>query len=201
MKKLLETSLYLKFAIVHLIYNTARVLADSTITIDQAPAFTSLRGCAQQCLYCPTTCGANFFYFSGDLGANIGCQQGKVTTPHYYDSCFCRRDLASSASSYLSSCVTLSCSTQTADVTAAVGLYDQYCGFDKSPVVTTSGSSSLVAATMAAPAATSAIMSTRGSSSLVTATMAAPAASSTIMSTGPPGNGTATPSSFLGMDC
>ena len=84
------------------------ISAQGSFTLTSLAAYTSLRACAYQCF--------------GAYGLVYDLQCGNP----YQDSCVCRTDLTASASTYLSSCVTSSCSN-TNDVTSAVSLYGNYC--------------------------------------------------------------------------
>ena len=96
-------------------------------TITALPAYSSLRACAQNCIWqsglgCETDV----------LGATIGCANGDACfTPKVaaYNSCYCRTDLQNTAMSYLSTCVRNSCTegAYTADLSAVQSLYGGYC--------------------------------------------------------------------------
>ena len=126
------------------------VIADPTISITAVPAYTSLRVCARECLYCPS-CG-----FGGDLGSEIKCQDGDQS-PTYDDRCFCRRDLASSGSSFLTTCINTACSSISADINSAISVYNNYCGFDKSPI-TSSPVAQQTISSKAVPGSTSSLI-------------------------------------------
>jgi len=84
-------------------------VATQTLTITSLSAYSSLRTCAQPCV---NTQG---------FPANLRCG------PRYLDSCVYRRDLASSASSFITYCVMSLCNSLTVDVNSAVALYNEYC--------------------------------------------------------------------------
>jgi hypothetical protein len=84
-----------------------------TITIDSLPAYSSQRPCVQYCLYSGQPNGA------GAVNWAFGC-----TNPN---SCVCRADLASSASSFLTTCVNICCQSATIDVNNAVSIFNAYC--------------------------------------------------------------------------
>lgn len=138
--------------------------AESSISLDALPAYTVLRECARECLYCPKC------LFVMDVGSKIGC--GENGDPPYFDSCFCRSDLAPSASSYLTSCIRRSCSSQPADITSAVSIYDDYCSFDREAVPTATPTTT-ARDRGASPAATSMIISSARSTARVTTTSSA----------------------------
>jgi len=83
----------------------------ATVTIQEYPAYTSLRACAR-----------NIFDNNNWLRSD-----GLKCAPPYLDSCFCRADLAPSATTYISNVVIKYCSYGTVDYSAAMGLYNQYC--------------------------------------------------------------------------
>src|SRR5947209_19360780 len=80
--------------------------ADGTVSIDSLTAYSIQRYCVQQCLWLRPSDG-NFA-----LGEALSCGPSP-----YQDSCYCRTDLAPSASKFLSSCVNKYCSGHTADIT------------------------------------------------------------------------------------
>ena len=96
--------------------------AAGAVSIQSGSDFSTQRGCLKECLYC-VDCSSNFWVFDGDLGQFISCGHHD----YYLNSCFCRTDLASSATSYLSSCVFSKCSSASVDVVSAVDLFTSYC--------------------------------------------------------------------------
>lgn len=94
------------------------------VSIYKLPTYSSARPCAAGCLVHNGiwVCGVNGGYH--DLGKDLGCGCG----PN--NACFCSAGLASSASSYISSCVSASCSSVgnvEGDLTSMLNLYDGYC--------------------------------------------------------------------------
>ena len=95
-------------------------LADTqlaTVTIEGQPGYTSLRDCAQHCL-------GGFL-----LGDNL---QGQLNCPNpLLESCYCRTDLASVATTFLSSCASNSCVVEQSSTTGCIGsvpgVYSSYC--------------------------------------------------------------------------
>jgi len=112
-------------------------LAQSTGTADTAPQsitaqplFSSQKPCAQQCFF------PNYLACPVDAVASaIGCQYGncpqvfKTAGYEAANDCYCRLDLQSAASRYLSSCVMQKCTVgdSSVDMSSAIGLYDTYC--------------------------------------------------------------------------
>ena len=90
-----------------------RALCDSTVSIMSAQPYLEQRSCVQFCLWHP---GEN-----DDLAPFLDC-----TSP-WLHSCYCRNDLASSASSFLTSCVNQGCPSHSEDFRRAVSVYDGYC--------------------------------------------------------------------------
>jgi hypothetical protein len=86
------------------------ISAQGSFTLTSLAAYTSLRACADPCFY------ANGYGLVNILSCGAP----------YQDACVCRTDLTASGSTFLSSCVTSSCSN-TNDVTSAVSLYGSYC--------------------------------------------------------------------------
>lgn len=94
------------------------------VSISNFPAYSSARPCAAGCLVNNGgwVCGLHGGYH--DLGKDLGCGCG----PN--NACFCSAGLASSASSYISSCVSATCSdveNVEGDVTSMLSLYEGYC--------------------------------------------------------------------------
>jgi hypothetical protein len=81
-----------------------------TVSILNAPNFSSQRDCAQQCF--GGSCGV-----CHDLAGSLDCP-----IP-YLNGCFCRSDLTSSALSILSSCVWFDCQYNSVDLETALGIY------------------------------------------------------------------------------
>jgi hypothetical protein len=91
-----------------------RVVANvdtNTVSIKSAAGYLVARACVQGCLW---TGDSEIVY-------EIGCPSP------YYNQCYCNLDQASSATSFLSSCVPTSCSDNGPDVATAVSLYMNYC--------------------------------------------------------------------------
>lgn len=94
---------------------TTVLATGGTVTIESAASFSSLRTCAQACICC--TVGA-----SNLLGDGMACN---LPWPN---DCFCQADMYATATSWLSSCVSSSCTVAAADeATSAVSLYQAYC--------------------------------------------------------------------------
>jgi hypothetical protein len=93
---------------------TFRVAADvdtKTVSIKSAADYLVARACVQGCLWTGTS----------EIVYEIGCPSP------YYDQCYCNLDQASSATSFLSSCIPTSCSDNGPDVATAVRLYMNCC--------------------------------------------------------------------------
>jgi hypothetical protein len=124
------------------------------LTIASSPAFSSARACAAACISYsgPFACGVNRGY--NDLPVFLGCG----CSPN--NACFCSEGLKSSASSYISSCVSEKCKGGE-DVANIVGLSEGYCktanveagggssvgGGSSTAVVTTAGGGASATAT------------------------------------------------------
>lgn len=95
----------------------------ATVSISSQPSYILGRTCAACCLwyigdYPPGTRG----YY--DLATALSCGAGAV------NGCYCKADYASSASSYVSSCVSSRCSAigdVTKELNTMMNLYDGYC--------------------------------------------------------------------------
>jgi len=99
------------------------VLGDSTVSIASFTAYSVQRYCLQYCLFDGLPNGG----FA--LPRYLGC------TGTALNGCFCNTNAASSASSFLTSCVNSYCADDATDVGNAVSLYDNYCAHSL-PVVT-----------------------------------------------------------------
>lgn len=93
----------------------ARLIASQNVAINQSPLFQELPTCAGLCLQDPAT------YV--DVRSGIGCP----ADPLGQNECYCREDLKSSASSYISSCVLASCGPNTTNVVNAISVSNVYC--------------------------------------------------------------------------
>jgi hypothetical protein len=98
----------LLYGVLQLLFLSQAVLADTlTVTISDYPGFLSQRKCAENC----------FIY-----GYSFGCPTSPLE-----NSCYCRRDLISSAAKSVSSCVSNACSGNSVDVQSATNIYIGYC--------------------------------------------------------------------------
>jgi hypothetical protein len=95
---------------------TYPALADPTISIFEQPAYLRQRDCVKLCYRCTTPCPV--------VHGVIGCGGAP------YDTCFCRDDLRSSASSFITSCIDYRCSGAKVDLSSALSLYNGYCHLD-----------------------------------------------------------------------
>lgn len=75
-----------------------------------------LRSCVQTCLY-----GRN----AADLPYFLGCPY--TGSLQYQNECFCRADLASSVSLFVTSCLSRSTCIGTVDQSAGLSIYNNYC--------------------------------------------------------------------------
>ena len=89
---------------------------DGVLSISQDAYFKQLRMCAQVCVNDDTT--------NDDLEGLRGCSDTVI-----YDSCFCREDLRSQATSFFSSCIYKRCSFTDAGFNSVTSIYDRYCKF------------------------------------------------------------------------
>ncbi|EPE30447.1 hypothetical protein GLAREA_03414 [Glarea lozoyensis ATCC 20868] len=93
-----------------------------SVSIWAAPAYSTIRPCAAGCLWYNGglwTCGLNSGYY--DLAQELQCSCSAKNL------CYCGKDNAAPASSYISSCVSSKCSNFPSEVTGALALYDGYC--------------------------------------------------------------------------
>jgi hypothetical protein len=111
---------------------TAQATALNSIASD--PSYNLQRECVKECLWGDPS--------GGDLSINLGCSSPWV------NACYCRADLASSASSFLTKCATSLCpggASATVDITGAVSVYNEYCS--QAVPVAVSGPNTAVATT------------------------------------------------------
>jgi hypothetical protein len=100
---------YLLIRIV-IIFAPCHAQTDSISIYDQ-PAYKRQRGCLKHCYDCNGCALMDF----------LGCGNA------LFDSCFCRANLAFSASSFLTSCINTACSSAPSDLNSAVSIYNGYC--------------------------------------------------------------------------
>ena len=91
-----------------------------TVTITDFSSYSNLRPCAaQSCI--ELEIASDFVeYF---LASAIGCNTDSAPE----NNCFCRTDLINSGATWLSTCVSSSCSGDTNDATSATSIYLAYC--------------------------------------------------------------------------
>jgi hypothetical protein len=113
--------------------------AASTVSITAQPAFSSVRPCVQHCMFCGE------YWLVNCPGSAIGLNN--VLSDNGLDALYCRTDLTSTASSYLTSCIYSGCATNTVDLEDGLSLYKGYChidgaSLDNYPTLTSTTSSS-----------------------------------------------------------
>jgi hypothetical protein len=94
-----------------IIFHVAADVDTKTVSIKSAADYLVARACVQGCVW---TGDSEILY-------EIGCPSP------YYNQCYCDLDQASSATSFLSSCIPTSCSNNGPDVATAVSVYMNYC--------------------------------------------------------------------------
>jgi hypothetical protein len=134
------TNLYLAICFILLAHTMSATAATTTgtVSIENTPGYLAQRECVQSALW------------SGRNQAGQSNIMDWLGCVNLLDSCFCRNDLASSASSLLTSGINSFCSTNSADVAAGISVYNSYCsrtGIDYVPATTTSSDSSTVTVT------------------------------------------------------
>ena len=92
---------------------TSAALNSNVVSIQSEPYYQQQRDCAQGCLYTE--------HDTFGIDEYLGC-----SSPVLND-CYCRNDLASSASFYLTSCLTSNSCTAISDLPMAVSAYNVYC--------------------------------------------------------------------------
>src|SRR5277367_1367325 len=109
------------------------VLSDAAATqsLYSEDLYKQQRSCAQNCFY------SGGVYGDGDnIAIDLSCPSPIL------NSCYCRGDLQAVAVSYVSSCVSSACSSDTVDIHSATSLYQAYCVSNGYPPITTSTSTS-----------------------------------------------------------
>jgi hypothetical protein len=104
----------LPLTLLHLLALISSSAADGTWSLDLQPDFLHARNCVQTCLD----------HGPSQLVYAIDCP------PPWYDSCVCREDLRPIGSSALTKCVDNLCSSNSADLSQVVGIWDSYCSRD-----------------------------------------------------------------------
>ncbi|KAK3393521.1 hypothetical protein B0H63DRAFT_458409 [Podospora didyma] len=110
----------------------ARKSAAGSVSIASYSGFSGRRACVKDCLWHQQDAASDATLTAtaaADLIAAIGC------SPPWVDACYCLPEQASTASSFLSSCVANRCDAKTiAAVTSAIELYRGYCSAVGSPI-------------------------------------------------------------------
>lgn len=111
------TSICLALCSLLVFYPISAIAATTTgiVSIEYSPGYLAQRDCVQSALWS----GRNNAGPS-NIVIWLGCT-------NLLDSCFCRDDLASSASSLLTSGINSFCSTDSMDVASGVSIYNSYC--------------------------------------------------------------------------
>ncbi|KAK4658807.1 hypothetical protein QC762_104800 [Podospora pseudocomata] len=103
--------------------------ADNRITIKSFSLFLQQRQCVQLCLWQPVTS-------SRDVAVAIGCAEPWV------NECFCQRELAGKASTFISNCVASRCGSpqeiapSSGPVASGLSVYNSYCQENGLPIPT-----------------------------------------------------------------
>ncbi|KAK0704022.1 hypothetical protein B0T26DRAFT_597121, partial [Lasiosphaeria miniovina] len=154
---------------------------EAPVSMGKSDVFSSARKCAQGCIIYSgwAACGVNAGF--KDLGVALDC--GCSPT----NDCYCSKDLASSATEYISSCVSAHCTgvvdTWPAEVTRMLGIYDGYCATANAAAATTStpaitSSSGTAATTQSGPGKGTTALQTSPAGSSANPTQAAGGAES-----------------------
>jgi hypothetical protein len=129
-KDLIICSFLLQYALLAVATTTA-----GTVSIENTPDYGDQRDCVQSALWSGRNAGAG----ESNIVVWLGCT-------NHLDSCFCGDDLASSASSLLTSGINSFCSSDATDVASGIAVYNSYCSrtgpATVDTAVTTSGSDS-----------------------------------------------------------
>lgn len=106
------------------------------VSISDSPAYATARPCAAACLWDNTdiwVCGVNGGWYDVAQELQCGCDA--------LNACYCGKDNAASASSYISSCVSSGCSNFPQETNSAMNLYNNYCATANVAVSVTSDTS------------------------------------------------------------
>jgi hypothetical protein len=109
------------------------------VTIENSGEYSSLRGCAQQCLW------------GGTDGGGLPLPQ-VISCSNNLNLCMCRSDLSPSASAFLTTCVDSNCSGDINDLSSAIAAYTIYCG---AALATTTSESAAASTNSASPSQSS----------------------------------------------
>ena len=126
------------------------------VSISDSPAYATARPCAAGCLWDNSNnyvCGVNAGWYDLAMELQCGCDS--------LNACYCGKDNAASASSYISSCVSAACSKFPQETNSAMNLYNDYCATANVAVATTSDTS--LPTPTASPVAASVASSTTSS--------------------------------------
>ncbi|KAF3909971.1 hypothetical protein ABW20_dc0107420 [Dactylellina cionopaga] len=93
------------------------VAQTGSVTITSLDSYQSARACLQACVYTTP-------YIYG-LVYGIACSPAAGSVA--LNNCYCRSDLRSSATSFLSKCVGPRCNSAQVDIDQAINIYDEYC--------------------------------------------------------------------------
>lgn len=99
--------------------NLALVTSAATVSLTGVPEYMNARSCVKNCMLSRPP--------NGDENMAMNLQCAGYPMSRTYDECFCRKDLATDANSFLTSCVNRWCDGNAADVSSAVSLYGNYC--------------------------------------------------------------------------
>jgi hypothetical protein len=110
------------FLALHSLHVAAATTAITTVSFLSYPAYLEQVECVKLCLWHVSALD--------DLIAVIGC------SPPWVNECFCKAELASSASSFLSGCVASRCTAPSTApaVTSALLAYNEYCSTNGLPI-------------------------------------------------------------------
>jgi hypothetical protein len=122
-----------------------------SVTIESSGEYSSLRQCAQQCIWGGTDGGGP------PLPQAISCNDN-------LNGCMCRADLSPSASSFLTTCIDSNCSGDQDDLSSAIAAYTVYCN---AAFATTTGAAARSSTSSASPSPSSSQCSSLFTCSLV----------------------------------
>jgi hypothetical protein len=168
LEKMSSFFFFIILLLIPLISSAAETDAVAAVSIYSDISYQSGRTCSTSCLWYR---GPFRQYNHGhDLAIELSCGVAAV------NGCYCKADFASSASSYISSCVSKGCSNLESvneEIKTIMALYDGYCKTANVEVVTTTTSAELV------------VVATAESSAMMTSTSATGVLQNLLISSSP----------------
>ncbi|KAK1965615.1 hypothetical protein LY78DRAFT_91867 [Colletotrichum sublineola] len=150
------------------------------VTLHSEIAYSTARACAANCLVYNGIwqCGVNAGYQDLGVALQCGCQS--------INGCYCNTALGSSATSYISSCISKGCSkvdNWSVDLTSMLNLYDSYCATANVAVVEAQATTTIEGSASSPTVANAAKSSNIGQSAQTSGSIATGTASTSVQQT------------------